>query len=541
MKRYLTTEYLGIWGLLLAFCTFLLFFISPDSYFNDMHTRADSAWFFMCGKAWMNGLVPYVDFADSKGPLLWLVYGIGYLLNHTSYVGVYWISCLWYSLTYLITYKTALLFLKDARKSLICTLLMTFAFFSTWFHLEIRAEDFCLLFMTWSLYRVCLLMYADQVSERDMLKSFGILGVCFAALLLIKFNVAAMQAVLILCALYYLISEKKSWLKPFLWGMGGFCLVTLPFVIYFLIAGNFTAFLQEYLLNTLRTVEVTVPNEDNILLTQLPTGHSLITYIFEWADIIYMPKVGALLLLLILGGVIFLRNHNKYRWIPLIVSMAVFAITIRHHYFYYFNICSFLIVFLLIGILSLFEKPMPKWSVPLTTVLVFGTVVTFTILTSGFKVLFFNDNINQRDYYKVAYIMSQVEKPRLVNAYGHELGYGVPAEALPAGKYWTKQTGITPQMLNEHNDLILSGTADFIIIHKSAFERIDCVTEEQLKSAGYHEYLRMGENHTYILFSNHENLDVKEYATPSKKDLFLKKNCFAAGSAEIKTEQVESL
>ena len=27
----------------------------------------------------MNGLTPYVDFTDSKGPLLWLIYGIGYL------------------------------------------------------------------------------------------------------------------------------------------------------------------------------------------------------------------------------------------------------------------------------------------------------------------------------------------------------------------------------------------------------------------------------------------------------------------------------
>ena len=29
----------------------------------------------------MNGMVPYVDFTDSKGPSLWLIYGIGYLLS----------------------------------------------------------------------------------------------------------------------------------------------------------------------------------------------------------------------------------------------------------------------------------------------------------------------------------------------------------------------------------------------------------------------------------------------------------------------------
>ena len=56
-----------------AFAVVLLFIISPDSYTHDLYGRHDSAWFFMCGKAWMEGLTPYVDFADSKGPVLWLI------------------------------------------------------------------------------------------------------------------------------------------------------------------------------------------------------------------------------------------------------------------------------------------------------------------------------------------------------------------------------------------------------------------------------------------------------------------------------------
>jgi hypothetical protein len=57
------------------------FFISLESYPHDLYVQFDSTWYFMCGKAWMNGLMPYVDFADSKGPLLWLIFGIAYLLR----------------------------------------------------------------------------------------------------------------------------------------------------------------------------------------------------------------------------------------------------------------------------------------------------------------------------------------------------------------------------------------------------------------------------------------------------------------------------
>ena len=95
-----------IFLLLLAFATTALFFISLDSYFNDLYRRVDSAWFYMCGKAWMNGLTPYVDFTDSKGPLLWFIYGIGYLISRSNYLGVFWISCLWYAGTYFFSFKT---------------------------------------------------------------------------------------------------------------------------------------------------------------------------------------------------------------------------------------------------------------------------------------------------------------------------------------------------------------------------------------------------------------------------------------------------
>ena len=467
-------------GGLTLFSAVVLFFISPDSYFNDMHTRADSAWFFMCGKAWMNGLVPYVDFADSKGPLLWLIYGLGYLLSPTSYVGVYWISCLWYGLTFFFTYKTAAVFLQDSRKSLVCALLMTLAFFNPWFHEEIRAEDFCLLFLVLSLYRTCLLLYAERLGEKEIHWSFGILGACFAALFLIKFNIAAMQAVLILGTLYWLLREKRSWLKPFLYGLCGFGAVTVPFLIYFLIAGNFPAFIQEYILNTLQTV-----------------------------------------------GEAALRREGKYRWMPLLVSLAIFALAIRHHFLYYFNSCSFLLLFLVVGIVSLFGKPLPRWAVPLTALAVVSIAIPFHILTYNFKILFFNDNINQRDYYRAAYIMSQVKSPKLVNAYGHEYGFGVPAETLPAGKYWTKQNGMTAEMMAEHNALILSGRADFILINEAAWTRSECVSEQQLADAGYVECCRLGEGQDLILLSKRHDLEIPDRVSVSLSKLFLKQKPFS--------------
>ena len=112
---------------LYSFC--LLLFLSPDSYIYDLYHRCDTAWFFTCGKAWMNGLVPYVDFADSKGPLLWLIYGCGYLLSHYSYIGVFWISCAFYTISFVFAYKLCRMFISKNASILVLALLPLFLFY----------------------------------------------------------------------------------------------------------------------------------------------------------------------------------------------------------------------------------------------------------------------------------------------------------------------------------------------------------------------------------------------------------------------------
>ena len=140
--------------LLLGWSVAVLLLLSIDSPLHGVHGHNDSAWFFMCGKAVMNGLTPYVDFTDSKGPLLWLIYGIGYLLSPRNYVGVWILSCLAYAGTFYYNFRTAQLLLDDGRKALLVAMLMPLAYFLPWFHYEMRAEDFCNLPVSVSVYQL---------------------------------------------------------------------------------------------------------------------------------------------------------------------------------------------------------------------------------------------------------------------------------------------------------------------------------------------------------------------------------------------------
>ena len=496
---------------LTVFAAAVLFFVSPDSYFCAPHHRIDSAWFFICGKAWMNGYVPYVDFTDSKGPVLWLIYGLGYLIDHTSYVGMYWIASLWYGLTFFFTFRIARLFLDDNKKALICAFLMALAYFNSWFHVEVRAEDFSLLFMVISLYEVCRLYYGETADDKALLKTCGILGACFSALLLIKFNLAVMQAAFILCVLYYLIREKQSVVKPLLCGFGGFVVVCTPFVIYFLASGCFSAFLHEYFVKTVQTV-----NGEGASLTAI-----IWSYLREWRDL-EKADLGALLLFLIIGGLSFTRGKTgPYRWMPLLVSLYFFALSIMHHievsYLYYFNICSFLLIFLVLELVSYLNDSSLKLVVT-SAVSSFIIVASFNYVREIYNVAFFNDTKERREYYMAAHIMSQVKTPKLINAYWIEHGYGMPAGVLPAGKYWSAQLMMTSDMMREHERLIQSGEADFIIVPAK-----ELVSENRLAEMGYKEYLRLHTFTELVLFSKWDNLDTTDFVCPTNREILFKK------------------
>ena len=176
----------------LIFVFSLFFIISADSYTHDLWYRNDSAWFYLSGKAWMNGMIPYVDFTDSKGPLLFLIYGIGYLICPYNYIGVFWIGVFWYSAVFFMLYKLCGLFLKDDKLSLATSLSMAMAIFLPFHDTEFRAEDLCMLFIVVSFYELCKIIYSGNNS---MFRWCFVTGICLGATFLIKFSITAMMLI----------------------------------------------------------------------------------------------------------------------------------------------------------------------------------------------------------------------------------------------------------------------------------------------------------------------------------------------------------
>lgn len=491
------------------FAFIIVLFISPDSYTHDVFFRVDSSCFFMAGKAWMNGMVPYVDFADSKGPLLWLIYGIGYLISHYNYIGVFWLSVINYAITYFLTFKAAMIVVGDSKRAFLCAVLMSAAFFYPHVFYEMRAENFGHPFMMLTLYHTLRIIMTKEPKQRQVCHSFFAYGIAFGGTLLIKYSFTVMLAPMMCYGLYWLIREKRKVVLPILYGLIGLMVIVVPFLIYFIIAGNLGAFIQEYFINTLQTIQ--------------PEGNPLLAYLQEW-NIVRLRFIFVLLVLLMTGAIATATTMRKYRMMPIVCTLFMFAIAVRHSgYFfaYYFTapcICMFFLVSFVVSKIHINWRPLALAGI---SALVIAISVTLSIHSKPlYHNLAWNNSKYRADVYNMAYIIDQIDHPKVIDLCSCGIGVETLPGALPGCKYWVKQKGSTPQMLAAHWSGVLAKTADFIYVKSSRWMEEDGFSVEDLEAAGYHLcYECFGAR----LYTKHDIGLPKHHPTPSNWDILLKR------------------
>lgn len=452
--------------LIVLWTVVVMLFMSPDSPFHGPYMRTDTACFFTGGKALMNGLMPYVDFTDSKGPFLWFIYGIGYLMSPHSYLGVFIISVFFYSVTFYYNFRIADIFLHDKKRALAASFLMAFAYFGFDFHVEVRIEDFSLTFVSIALYKLFKMYYADEYSKGGLL----VIGSCFSALFLMKFTIAAMYGIIILLALWYQMRKRKLF-SAFSWITLGAVLFAFPFVIYLVATGTFMPFINEYFLATISTA----PN-----MTACWSGSAI-----DWTiRIVFVQMLlmdDLFFVLILIGGIALGLKLEKYRWIPLIIG-AFFYWLASYHFggFYYYGICTIFLLYLFIAILLSVRNSFT----PPNILLFLGFSLVWGICMNRYGKLsdyvIWHGPIHKTHYEKISAIISEKKKPRVLYYKLLDYGFGLACEPLPAGKYWMFQNGCSPQMTKEHKDLLYSGVADYVIMNKCALGE-DVTTAELLE------------------------------------------------------------
>ncbi len=158
-----------IYCLIVAFLFLLIATKSSPLYVcNDW---VDSNIFFNIAKGIVHGEVPYRDLFEQKGPLLYFAYIIPYLISNDTFLGVYFLEVLLFSLTLFAFYKTINLFCNVKASCLVIPIFSFFALNTRSFLHGGSAEELCMPCTMASLYYLMKYFktsYPESISRKDL-------------------------------------------------------------------------------------------------------------------------------------------------------------------------------------------------------------------------------------------------------------------------------------------------------------------------------------------------------------------------------------
>lgn len=435
------------------FTVVVMLFVSNDSQLGSVNNHVDSAIFFMSGKAWANGLVPYVDFSDSKGPLLWLIEMVGYWISPTDYHGVWILSVVMMTFTFYFCWKTAMAVLHRPWLSMCVAVTMALVYFLGFDFLETRAETWCNLPVIYVIYLVVKKIVADRPLRRLQPLEALMLGVAFMACLLVKWSIAVMM--LSLCGALLLLTWKSglvSVVKAIGWFVAGCALLAAPFAVYLCCVGAFRPFVEEYFSATSASVG-------------LGEHMDYVGFYLNQARRIYHSPVSVVTVILgLAGGYMLFRKHGWEKWLLPLCYCVFFAIGSYKNWWLYYLQAS--MSFSVLGIICMAEKLGGVNDLKSIYYVVFAALAAI-YFHSLYPVYRGDDtyslDVDEIDRAVAMHLDGKQSHPMLLCYRCLDSGVGIGHNAMPATKYWFLQNGATATMVENQDDALKSRRADIIL------------------------------------------------------------------------------
>jgi len=224
---------------------------SRSSFLYPFNNWNDANCFFTVGKSMFNGIVLYRDIYEQKGPLLYFIYGVGYLMSHTTFIGVFFIEVIFACVYMFALYKIARLYVGFIPSLAISALSVAALYSSATFYFGGSAEELCLPFAAVPMYFLlqCFKNGDGKMAWYKMLIS----GFCAGCIFLIKYTILSFAIMFVLFVIIEFIRRKNYsgiWKAALLY-LGGAMIAFVPWIIYFGVNGAFKDFYTVYIYNNI--------------------------------------------------------------------------------------------------------------------------------------------------------------------------------------------------------------------------------------------------------------------------------------------------
>lgn len=213
----------------------ILMLASRSSFLYPCNDWNDANSYFSVGKALFNGKMPYRDVFDQKGMYLYFLYGLAYLVSHTTFLGVFLLEVILASFDLWGIFKILRLYGKRNTALFLSPLVLAAAFCSKSFYWGGSAEEICFPFLIWGLY-LSLAYFRNEYPEKEMSQNRLLAGGLLAGMVAnIKFTVLGFFFAWMMCIAFSCLVRKDFFgaVKACLCFLLGMAVPFIPWLIYF--------------------------------------------------------------------------------------------------------------------------------------------------------------------------------------------------------------------------------------------------------------------------------------------------------------------
>lgn len=219
---------------------------SKSSFIYPMNDWGDTNCYFILGKGLLHGMVPYKDYFEQKGIVIYAIYAISVLMSETSFIGVYVTEVLFFALFLVVSLKIIGLYFDIEKYSFISVMILGGVVCSSALFCHGGSpEELLLVFFAYGIYLGLKYLEKDELPKETEMFLWGIFaGVIFFS----KFTLCIIYLSIILFVIIKAAHKKQ--LEELLQRMVLFllgCIVISIFVsVYFLVNSAFDDLINVY-------------------------------------------------------------------------------------------------------------------------------------------------------------------------------------------------------------------------------------------------------------------------------------------------------
>ena len=446
----------------------VLLFCTKSSPLYPTNDWVDTNCFFTVGKSMFEGRVPYLDIYEQKGPLLYFLYGLCYLVSPTSFFGGYLLETASAAATLFCFYLTIRLYTDKPAAALICLPFLALAIYSSAsFAYGGSAEELCLPMTAYSVYALMkYLRYGkDSRPNGAMLVAVGLLA---GAVLFIKFSMlGSYTAWIAYIAVVSLVRTKKfgELLRCCGLFLLGIALSAVPWALYFGINNAVGDFLTAYFYNNI------------FLYTGKSFGIIAMPFIAAYRTVRGSIANFGYALPILFGLIWFMFGMNRKlskceRFAP--AALFVFlmlGVFIGRGLPYYMLISASFAAIGAAAAISLSEPLINKlradkrvWTAAASVSVAACIALSYLCTDNSYFMAYDRDDLPQNKFARI--IASETDDADILFYGALDSGFYMPLRTVPEYRYFCRLNINLPEMYEEQDRYVMEGLPDYVVAGK---------------------------------------------------------------------------